>query len=97
MRVEIMGCGSGGSYLYRLLEQRKREVAVGLFDMRPDTVCGIKSCGWGVSSTALAALCREVAVNACQVVRRPAANQIMAAITITPAMIPPISHQGGLT
>ena len=58
-----MGCGSGGSYLYRLLAQRKQGIKVDLFDIRPNTKCGVKPCGWGVSFTIFAALCREVALN----------------------------------
>jgi flavin-dependent dehydrogenase len=63
MRVAIMGCGPGGSYLYRLLAQRRPDIEGALFDVQPDTRCGVKSCGWGVSLPVFAALCREVAFN----------------------------------
>lgn len=62
-KVAIMGCGSGGSYLYRLLRQKKPNLEVLLFDMQHATACGIKGCGWGVSWPRFASLCREIAVN----------------------------------
>lgn len=64
MLVAIMGCGPGGSYLYRLLRQRKPEVKVELFDIVPDTMCGIKSCGWGVSLSIFANLLNVIGLEA---------------------------------
>jgi hypothetical protein len=60
MKLAIMGCGPGGSYLYRLLRLRKPEVEIDLFDIPHTTDCGIKSCGWAVAFPQFAALCREI-------------------------------------
>lgn len=58
-----MGCGSGGSYLYRLLRQKKPNLEVRLFDVQHATACGIKGCGWGVSWPRFVSLCHEVAMD----------------------------------
>ena len=63
MRVAIMGCGPGGSYLRRLLQLRRPEVEVDLYDVGARTKCGLKPCGWGVSLPEFAALCAEVDTN----------------------------------
>lgn len=60
MKIAIMGCGPGGSYLYRLLRQTKPEVEIDLFDIPHTTDCSIKPCGWAVGFLQFAALCREV-------------------------------------
>ena len=63
MKVAIMGCGPGGSYLYSLLRQRKPEVEIDLFDAAHHTRCGIKGCGWAISYPKFLNLCQEVDVN----------------------------------
>ncbi len=44
-----MGAGSGGSYLYRLLRQRKPDLDISLYDRPTPNPCGIKGCAWGLS------------------------------------------------
>ena len=63
MRVAIMGCGPGGSYLYRLLRERRPEVVADLFD-EPwhGNRCGIKSCAWVVSFREFSALCSHAEI-----------------------------------
>lgn len=63
MKVAIMGCGPGGSYLYILLRQRRPELEVNLFDIPHNNPCGIKGCGWVVSYPEFSSLCREVGLN----------------------------------
>ncbi len=58
-----MGCGSGGSYLYRLLRQRKPNLAIILFDQPVTNACGIKGCAWGVSLPLFSQLCAELDFN----------------------------------
>ena len=62
MKVAIMGCGPGGSYLYCLLKRRKPEVEVELFDVPHATRCGIQPCGWAVSFPLFHGLLREIAL-----------------------------------
>ena len=63
MEIAIMGCGPSGSYLYRLLKQRRPEVKADLFNIKPDTKCGVKSCGWGVNFSIFANLCYEAGLD----------------------------------
>ena len=58
-----MGCGPGGSYLYRLLQQKKPKPEVVLFDIPHHTACGVKGCAWGVSWPQFVELCREAGVS----------------------------------
>ncbi len=44
-----MGAGSGGSYLYRLLRQRRPDLDISLYDRPTPNPCGIKGCAWGLS------------------------------------------------
>ena len=62
-RIAIMGCGSGGSYLYRLLRQRKPNCQITLFDLPTSNSCGIKGCAWGLSRPLFWQLCTEAGVN----------------------------------
>jgi len=55
-----MGCGPGGSYLYRLLRLRKPEVEIDLFDIPHTTSCGLKPCGWAVSFPQFEVLVRDI-------------------------------------
>jgi len=59
-RVAIMGCGSGGSYLYRLLRFHKPDLDITLFDHPTSNPCGIKGCAWGLSRPLFYRYCREV-------------------------------------
>ena len=58
-----MGCGPGGSYLYRLLRERRPEVVADLFD-EPwhGNRCGIKPCAWVVSFREFSALCSHAEI-----------------------------------
>ena len=58
-----MGCGSAGSYLYRLLQQCKPDLKVTLFDRPTPNACGIKGCAWGISRPLFSQLCAEVCVD----------------------------------
>lgn len=64
MKVAIMGCGPGGSYLYKLLKQKRPEVEAELFDIAPNTACGTKSCCWAVNSSLFNNLLKEVGLEA---------------------------------
>jgi len=59
-RLAIMGCGSGGSYLYRLLRQRRPDLDITLFDETTTNSCGIKGCAWGLSRPLFFQLCKEI-------------------------------------
>ena len=59
-----MGCGSGGSYLYRLLRKRRPDLEVALFDRPTSNPCGIKGCAWGLSRPLFSQFCREIDVSA---------------------------------
>jgi flavin-dependent dehydrogenase len=63
-RLAIMGCGSGGSYLYRLLRLRRPDLDITLFDEPTTNSCGIKGCAWGLSRPLFVQLCEEVGFNA---------------------------------
>ncbi|APV43984.1 Dehydrogenase (flavoprotein) [Dehalogenimonas formicexedens] len=63
-----MGCGSGGSYLYRLLRRRNPDSDITLFDPPTANACGIKCCAWGVSRPLFSKLCAEAGVNSEQFV-----------------------------
>ncbi|QNT76026.1 NAD(P)/FAD-dependent oxidoreductase [Dehalogenimonas etheniformans] len=62
-RIAIMGCGSGGSYLYRLLRYRNLDLNITLFDQPTANSCGIKCCAWGVSHPLFAQLCAEAGID----------------------------------
>jgi flavin-dependent dehydrogenase len=61
-RVAIMGCGSGGSFLYRLLRQRKPNLEITLYDKASSNACGAKGCAWGVARPLLSQLCTEAGI-----------------------------------
>ncbi|WP_222101656.1 NAD(P)/FAD-dependent oxidoreductase [Dehalogenimonas alkenigignens] len=63
-RIAIMGCGSGGSYLLRLLRQRRPQSQVTLFDWPSANACGLKGCAWGLSRPLFEALCGGVGLTA---------------------------------
>lgn len=63
-RIAIMGCGSGGSYLLRLLQQRRPQSQVTLFDRPSANACGLKGCAWGLSQPLFSQLCREAGLSA---------------------------------
>jgi flavin-dependent dehydrogenase len=46
-RTAIAGAGITGAYLYRLLTNQGQDVHI--FDIAPETQCGISSCAWGTS------------------------------------------------
>ena len=58
-----MGCGSGGSYLYRLLRQRKPNLNITLFDNPTSNACSLKGCAWGLSRPLFSQLCAEVCID----------------------------------
>jgi flavin-dependent dehydrogenase len=58
-----MGCGSGGSYLYRLLQKRKPDLKIALFDQPVANACGIKGCAWGLSLPLFTQLCADACAN----------------------------------
>jgi hypothetical protein len=57
-----MGCGSGGSYLYRLLRRRMPSLDITLYDRPTSNPCGIKGCAWGLSRPLFSQLCREIGI-----------------------------------
>ncbi len=59
-RIAIMGAGSGGSYLYRLLRQRRPELDVTLFDRPSQNPCGAKGCAWGLARPFYTQLCADI-------------------------------------
>ena len=59
-RIAIMGGGSGGAYLYRLLRQRRPELELTLFDRPSPNPCGAKGCAWGLARPLFTQLCADI-------------------------------------
>ena len=63
MKTAIVGAGIGGSYLYRLLKQRRQNVTVDIFSIKSKTACLIRPCGWLINYPEMIKLIKEVGMN----------------------------------
>lgn len=62
MRIAVLGNGPAGTTLYRLLRS-KLGAQVDLFGKKENTVCGLKSCAWGVNKPKFRGICEELGLS----------------------------------